>query len=593
MRSLSIRTRLLGLLVGLAVVAIAVAAVSFGEADATLASVQALAARRNAFQANAAQLSDALHEQEANFLEYELTVDARFLDGYRGSIEAERLLDSPDLFADEVTADLRVAFADVRTAAQNWRDSVVEPEIDGILRGAPRAADIIDRSEVEFDRTRSALGQLHEALAREDVAAQRKIGELGAFQIEILIGGILLLLLVALAATLLVARWVSRPLQRLVASARQIQGGEEAAFDFHRNDEIGQLGRALEDMRLGLQGERASTAADGELANTMNAFTELTAFIEEETAISTATLAALDELAHPSDAALHVSNRSQDRALPQATLGDQAAEIISLHQLSSCPGVRRGSLYLTGDLSGRLSVHCPVYPAATGTLACVPLIALGETVGVAHLHWGSADALALGLRGAIARVAEHAALSMANRRLLTALQGQASTDARTGLPNSRTFDDALTRELDIRSAGERTTVLLLDIDNFKSFNDRHGHPAGDQALRAFAEILRSCVRDLDVAARYGGEEFAVLLRGQDSSSALVVADRIRERTADAIIALAPGLTDRITVSIGLATAPDHGTERMELLAAADRALYQAKQDGRNRVAMSGDNDAAA
>ena len=346
-------------------------------------------------------------------------------------------------------------------------------------------------------------------------------------------------------------------------------------------------------MRIGLQKERALTAAEGELATTINAFTELTAFIEEETAISAATLAALDELTHPSDAALHVSNRSQDRALPQASLGEEAGEIISLHQLSGCPGVRRGSPYVTGDLSGRLSVHCPVYPSATGTLACVPLIALGETVGVAHLHWGSVDALSLALRGPIARVAEHAALSIANRRLLIALQGQASTDARTGLPNSRAFDEALTRELDRRSPGEPTAILFLDLDNFKSFNDRHGHPAGDQALRAFAEILRSCIRDEDMAARYGGEEFAVLLRGQDSASALVVAERICERTEHAIVALGPGLTDRISVSIGLATAPGDGMGRMELLSAADRALYQAKQGGRNRVATAGDHGAIA
>jgi diguanylate cyclase (GGDEF)-like protein len=101
------------------------------------------------------------------------------------------------------------------------------------------------------------------------------------------------------------------------------------------------------------------------------------------------------------------------------------------------------------------------------------------------------------------------------------------------------------------------------------------------------------VREQDVAARYGGEEFAVLLRGLDSSAALVVAERIRERTEQAIIALAPGLADRITVSIGLATAPENGMQRMELLAAADRALYRAKQDGRNRVAISGENPDAA
>lgn len=92
------------------------------------------------------------------------------------------------------------------------------------------------------------------------------------------------------------------------------------------------------------------------------------------------------------------------------------------------------------------------------------------------------------------------------------------------------------------------------------------------------------MRDGDVAARYGGEEFAVLLRGQDGTVANAVAERIRTRTEATIISLAPGLTDRITVSIGIAVAPAQGLDRVTLLRLADEALYRAKEDGRNRVA---------
>ena len=589
MRLPSIRARLLSLLLALSAIAIVVAAISFGQAEAALASAQAVGARGDALQLSASQLSDALHEQEANFIEFELTGDQGFLNQYRSSIEIERGVDSVDRFADESRPDVAQAFAAVRSSAERWRSAAVDPEIARILRGAPRPADAITKAEVAFDLTRQALEQLSDALAHEDLVGQQRLAELGEFRTVLLVGGILLLLVSATAASILVARWVSRPLGKLVASARSIQAGEEATFEYGRDDEIGQLGRALEEMRLSLGRERALTAQEGDLATVINAFTELTAFTEEETEISTATLAALDEIAHPSDAALHVSNRSQDRALPQASLGDPSAEVISLHRLTGCPGVRRGSPYVSGDLAARLSVHCPVYPASSGTLACVPLVALGDTVGVAHLHWSAPNALPLNLRAPITRVAEHAALSIANRRLVTVLQGQASTDSRTGLPNSRTFDSALERELETRSSGDRLAVLMLDLDFFKSFNDRHGHPAGDQALRAFADVLRSCVRDDDVAARYGGEEFAVLLRGHDSAAALSIAERIRERTESAIIALAPGLTDRLTVSIGVAVTPDDGIDRMTLLAAADAALYRAKQRGRNQVALSRDD----
>jgi diguanylate cyclase (GGDEF)-like protein len=224
-----------------------------------------------------------------------------------------------------------------------------------------------------------------------------------------------------------------------------------------------------------------------------------------------------------------------------------------------------------------------VYPVEEGTLACVPLVALGETVGAAHLHWPTPLELSLPLRLVITRVAEHAALSIANRRLLLALRGQADTDARTGLTNTRAFDETAERILANRGGREPVAILMLDLDHFKEFNDRFGHPAGDEALRAFAHLLSSSIRDEDVAARYGGEEFAVCLPGTSAAVATEVAERIRQRTEATIIPLSPGLTGRITVSAGVATAPDDGVQLLSLLKAADEALYRAKLDGRNRV----------
>ena len=317
----------------------------------------------------------------------------------------------------------------------------------------------------------------------------------------------------------------------------------------------------------------------------INQFTELTALTEDDVSLSVATLATLDELLGPSAAALHVSNRSQDRAVPQATLGEQVADVLSLHDLERCPALRRSSLYITNNVAARLSFRCPVYPVESGTLACVPLVALGEVVGAIHLHWDEPRELSLPLRLAITRVSEHAALSIANRRLLLALRGQANTDGRTGLTNSRAFDELLERRLADRGDSENVAVLMLDLDHFKDFNDRYGHPAGDEALRMFAHILSSSVRENDVAARYGGEEFALYLPGLDASGAREVAERIRERTEATIIPLGPGSTGRITVSIGIAAAPADGVERMVLLKAADEALYRAKQAGRNRVML--------
>jgi diguanylate cyclase (GGDEF)-like protein len=315
----------------------------------------------------------------------------------------------------------------------------------------------------------------------------------------------------------------------------------------------------------------------------VNQFTELTALTEDDVSLSEATLATLDELVHPGDASLHVSNQSQDRAVAQATLGARDAPVLSLHELARCPAVRRSSLYVTNDVAARLSFRCPVYPVETGTLACIPLVALGETVGAVHLHWPERHELSLPVRLAMMRVSEHSALSIANRRLLLALRGQANTDGRTGLTNSRAFDETVQRRLAMKPQGERSAILMLDLDHFKDFNDRYGHPAGDEALRVFAQLLGSSIREQDVAARYGGEEFAVYLAGLGATEAAEVAERVRERLETTIIPLGPGKTGRLTVSIGIAIAPDDGSELVSLLRAADEALYRAKLGGRNRV----------
>jgi diguanylate cyclase (GGDEF)-like protein len=349
------------------------------------------------------------------------------------------------------------------------------------------------------------------------------------------------------------------------------------------NRRLAQVNARLEGVNEALEQTSRSSSELARESALLNQFTELSALSEDEVALSSATIATLDELLHPDDAALHVSNPSKDRAVPQATQGDQAADVLSLRELGRCPALRRSSLYVTADVSARLAYGCPVYPVESGTLACIPLVALGETVGAAHLHWREPRDLSLPLRLAITRVAEHAALSIANRRLLLALRGQADTDARTGLTNSRAFDETVARILSLRAQRDPLSVLMLDLDHFKEFNDRYGHPAGDEALRAFANLMTSCIRDDDLAARYGGEEFAIALPGTDAAAALEVAERIRERTEATIIPLAPGVTGRLTVSIGISSAPADGTELLSLLRAADEALYRAKLDGRNRV----------
>lgn len=160
-------------------------------------------------------------------------------------------------------------------------------------------------------------------------------------------------------------------------------------------------------------------------------------------------------------------------------------------------------------------------------------------------------------------------------------------DGLTGLPNRRAFDEALDREWRRGLRGSSPlTLLLLDIDDFKAFNDRHGHLPGDTALRKVAEaIAGQARRPADVAARFGGEEFALLLPDTPASGGLIIAKAVREAVAE--LAIPHGrsrVRDHVTVSVGVATAiPRQGKRPQDLVHLADVHLYQAKRLGRDRV----------
>jgi two-component system, cell cycle response regulator len=165
----------------------------------------------------------------------------------------------------------------------------------------------------------------------------------------------------------------------------------------------------------------------------------------------------------------------------------------------------------------------------------------------------------------------------------------AITDGLTGLYNHRHFRERLTLELERSNrTGLPLSVVMIDVDSFKAYNDSHGHLAGDNALRGVAKVLQSGRRANDVVARYGGEEFAVVLVDVPSAAAKDVADRIVAQVAEFPFEF--GSTQplgRLTISAGVATAPGDGVDAATVLAAADRALFAAKDAGRNCVRVAG------
>jgi diguanylate cyclase (GGDEF)-like protein len=245
--------------------------------------------------------------------------------------------------------------------------------------------------------------------------------------------------------------------------------------------------------------------------------------------------------------------------------------------------------YLLDDADGG-EARMPVLvldegPARAPSLLAVPLRQRDRNLGALVLtgRRGAFDASASRVLGI---VANQAAASLAVIRLKERHKRLAARDGLTQLYNRRAFDERLAkaRAREERQGG-RFAVLLLDIDHFKQLNDTFGHPAGDAALKHTARVLEDHLRQGDEAARYGGEEFAVILPGADAAGAAPLAERVRAAIERSQVVF-EGARLAVTVSVGVAAWPDDGRETVDLLAAADRALYAAKQDGRNRVASA-------
>ncbi len=217
------------------------------------------------------------------------------------------------------------------------------------------------------------------------------------------------------------------------------------------------------------------------------------------------------------------------------------------------------------------------------SLLITPLVARDDVLGTLML--GSREAgLYQGTTVPTLQVlSNQLAVSLANLEAVRRLAQLATTDGLTGCLNKRAFLDELSKRL--RSAerfGAPLSLLVTDIDHFKNVNDTFGHATGDRVIRRLGHLLQQMKRDTDIVARFGGEEFCVLCEHTDAAGALLLAERVREHLEACVFATEKGEL-RVTCSLGVATFPECGKEPASLFEAADKALYVAKHDGRNRV----------
>jgi diguanylate cyclase (GGDEF)-like protein len=241
-----------------------------------------------------------------------------------------------------------------------------------------------------------------------------------------------------------------------------------------------------------------------------------------------------------------------------------------------------------GDISEARQILSAVVAPLTPVSSHAPeTIDLAQPIGVISLDSTRRAAFAEADLRLLVAFANTAAVAIHHAQLHAEVQALAVTDSLTGIANRRAFDNAL--RIEVASAGRYNyplSLLILDVDSFKVYNDAHGHPAGDERLKALAAMLSANVRDPDMAARYGGEEFAVILPHTGKAGALVFAERLRgiaESAAPPTLAVNGNPIPGYTVSIGVATFPEDAQAPETLVVAADNAELAAKRLGNNRV----------
>ncbi len=216
---------------------------------------------------------------------------------------------------------------------------------------------------------------------------------------------------------------------------------------------------------------------------------------------------------------------------------------------------------------------------------CVPLLKKDHVLGVLNVESNEENPLDERDVNILAALAGPLAIAIDNARLHTEVKTMALTDPLTGLANRRAFDEILQTEITRASRyNNQLSLIILDLDSFKEFNDHYGHPAGDVRLKEVGEMLKENVREPDLAARYGGEEFAIILPSTPKEGAIKLADRLR-RSAEG---KAPGKANNhtipgYTISLGVATFPEDAATLSDLMLAADNAELAAKRLGKNRV----------
>ena len=310
----------------------------------------------------------------------------------------------------------------------------------------------------------------------------------------------------------------------------------------------------------------------------MNEFLQACLTIKEAKIVLTDLLQPLFPNSH---GVVYLMNNSKNLLEAIATWGLAMCE--SNFEPDECWSLRRGNIHQVYPQTDRL--YCNhINTACNSPTLCSPMIAKGKTLGMLYLRFDNTEKISPMLQELATTVSQNIALSFANLKLQEKLRHQSLRDPLTGLYNRRYLQECLNKEIDrARRKHHTISIIMLDVDRFKRFNDIYGHSAGDLVLKEVSAYLLSQTRQYDIACRYGGEELVIVMPDASIEDTIIRAEQIREEIKQLELKHQSQSLQTITVSIGISCFPQHGYDVDSLIRAADSALYEAKNSGRDCV----------
>ena len=428
------------------------------------------------------------------------------------------------------------------------------------------------RSQLLKLRTEVSEQNVGEMLEAETVIRRMLVVGVG---LAIFLGAILLLL------TGLVTRLIVAPVYQLIRASEQVgRGNFTPILPPMLDNEFGTLSRSFSQMTAALRREREELAS-------LNRFSEAVNQCTSELEVYDLLLHALKERFQPPQVIIFKLNETANYLEVAATLAPLPKEVAAwpvIDEPHNCKAIRTGHAFVVNDV--RVKALCPSKFAlpTEGSYYCGPLITGGIVIGSVRMQ-GATDLWTPERQRLLESYLSGAASALSNLRLLERMKHQANVDVLTGLHNRRFLEDYAQKLFAIaRRRQQPLGIIMLDLDHFKSFNDTYGHELGDRILRHFARTITTSMRDTNLAVRYGGEEFLILLPDTNLKACTLVAERIRKAVMSMVV---PSNTEaplpRLTVSLGVAVFPEHGQTLKEVIQASDKAMYQSKRLGRNRV----------